>query len=83
MTETEFLKKHWQGMIERCPLPRDNKPLAIGNVSKTQFSVARYSGGCRYNGTYYIYVPEIDALIRDDFHRWAMKEMKGQRNERP
>ena len=76
MNETEFLKKTWQGMIERCPLPRNDKPFAIGNVSKTQFSVARYSGGIRYNGTHYIYVPEIDALIRDDVHKWAMKEMK-------
>jgi hypothetical protein len=41
-------------------------PLAIAHVSKTQFSVARYSGGCIYQRKRYIYNYQTDELIRDD-----------------
>lgn len=32
----------------------------------SQFSVARYYGGCVLNGVHYKYDPENDELIRDD-----------------
>ena len=35
----------------------------IKNISQTQFSVARYSGGCKINGKEYIYNPKTDELI--------------------
>ena len=75
MTETELLKNRWQELINRCPLSRDTA-LAIGNVSCSQLSIVRYYGGVIYNGKQYIYVPEIDAIIREDVHKWAMQEMK-------
>lgn len=78
MTETELLKNRWQELIDRCPLERGDAPFAIGNVSYGFFSVARYSGGCRIQHEYYIYEPPIDALIRDDVHRWVMQEMRKQ-----
>ena len=75
MTETELLKNRWQELIDRCPLDRET-PLAIGNVSYGFFSIARFSGGVEYKGKYYVYVHPIDAVIREDVHRWVMKEMK-------
>lgn len=39
-------------------------PDKIYNVSQTQLSIARYYGGCKLNGEYYIYLPEEDALIK-------------------
>lgn len=74
MTEIELLKKRWQELIDRCPLERGEVPLVIGNISYTQFSIARYEGGCRYQNKVYIYEPLIDALIREDVHEWARKE---------
>lgn len=41
-------------------------PERIYHVSKTQLSVARFAGGCTFNGTYYVYNPMEDMLIRDD-----------------
>ena len=40
--------------------------IAIANVSMTQFSVARFYGGCKYNGKYFVYNPTDDSLIRED-----------------
>jgi hypothetical protein len=65
--------KTWQDLIDRCPLPGD-KPKCYGGVSHTQLSIARYSGGANINGAYYVYVYPIDALIREDVFKWAMKE---------
>ena len=43
-----------------------NAPDEIHHVSRTQFSIARHSGGCRAYGHYYYYDPAHDCLIRDD-----------------
>lgn len=74
MTETELLKNRWQELIDRCPLDRKT-PLAISNVSHGFFSIARLSGCVQYQGKYYIYVHPIDAVIREDVHIWAIREM--------
>lgn len=49
------------------------------NVSQTQFSIARYYGGCQYNGDSYTYLPETDELIRDDVLQWKLKRKKTHR----
>lgn len=43
-----------------------NRPERIYNVSQTQFSVARFYGGCSFNGADYHYDAESDTLIRMD-----------------
>lgn len=53
-------------------------PYIIQGVSFTQFSVARYSGGCKYNGRKYIYIPATDEFIRDDVIKWVTKYRKAQ-----
>jgi hypothetical protein len=50
-------------------------PLAICHVSKTQFSIARYSGGCKYQGKYYGYNYDTDELIREDVIK-AVEKMR-------
>lgn len=55
--------------------PRDT-PYAICDVMQTQFSIARYSGGCTYNGYRYAYMPEHDELIRDDVLKLVMSLRK-------
>jgi len=58
--------------LEKCPL-HQKTPFVITNVSQTQFSIARYSCGCRYNGEHYVYLPLTDELIRDDVRIWKLK----------
>ena len=43
-----------------------NQPEEIHYVSQTQFSVARYYGGCTFNGASYVYDAENDKLVRKD-----------------
>lgn len=43
-----------------------NTPERIYNVSQTQLSVARFYGGCKFNGSDYHYDDESDTLIRMD-----------------
>ena len=51
-------------------------PEKITNVMQSQFSIARYSGGCIYNGKYYVYDPEQDMLIRDDVFKKEKSDRK-------
>lgn len=46
------------------------------NVSMTQLSIARYYGGCKYQGDSYTYLPHTDELIRDDVLKWQRKEKR-------
>lgn len=46
----------------------------IKNVSKTQFSVARYSGVCKINGKEYIYNPKTDELILKSYFKEYLKK---------
>jgi hypothetical protein len=59
--------------IEHCPLHR-RTPFGMTNVSMTQLSIARHSGGIRYNGEYYVYNPITDELIRADVKKWKRKQ---------
>jgi hypothetical protein len=59
--------------LETCDLHK-RTPYGIRGVSQTQFSIARYSGGCSYNGDSYTYIPTTDELIRDDVLKWKAKQ---------
>lgn len=47
--------------------------IVIADVSSSYFSVARYSGGIKYNGTVYIYCRERDILVREDWEKFYRK----------
>lgn len=51
-------------------------PYLIRGVTQTQFSIARYYGGAKYNGEPYTYMPDSDELIRDDVLKWITKQRK-------
>ena len=67
--------------LDDCPLHRKS-PYGITNVSMTQFSVARYYGGMNFNGSFYIYNPPTDELIREDVLKWRNKELKSKRKKK-
>ena len=58
-----------------CPLHRKT-PFIIGNITQTQFSVARRFGTCTFNGDHYTYFASSDELWRDDFLKWAKQQFK-------
>jgi hypothetical protein len=43
-----------------------NRPERIYNVSKTQLSIARFYGGCKFQGADYHYDAGNDTLMRMD-----------------
>jgi len=45
------------------------RPERIYNVSQTQLSVARFYGGCKFNGADYHYDAETDTLTRMDIRQ--------------
>lgn len=45
-------------------------PYIIQDVTKTQFSIARFYGAISYNGESYLYNPATDELIRADVLRF-------------
>jgi hypothetical protein len=51
-------------------------PERIYRVTETQFSVARFYGGCKFGGHSYIYDPAKDELIRDDIHKREQAAIK-------
>ncbi len=56
------------------PFKFGDPPIGYMDVSHTQLSLARYSGGITVHGRHYIYFPEHDELWRDDIlkmvHGW-------------
>jgi len=52
-------------------------PFVIGGVSQSQLSIARYYGGCKFQGQNYSYLPITDELLRDDVVKWLKKHRKG------
>lgn len=48
------------------PFKPGDPPLGYMDVSHTQLSIARYSGGCTVNGRHYVYFQATDELWRDD-----------------
>jgi hypothetical protein len=61
--------------VEACGLHK-RTPYGITNVRMTQFSIARYAGGCKLNGDSYTYLPHTDELIRDDVLTWQRKQKR-------
>ena len=61
--------------VEACGLHRKT-PYGITNVRMTQFSIARFYGGIKYNGDSYTYLPHTDELIRDDVLKWQEKQKR-------
>ena len=55
--------------LANCPLDRAT-PFEIHHVSQSQFSIARFAGGCSYNGQLYVYDNARDVLVRDDVRKW-------------
>lgn len=53
-----------------------NTPYLIRGVSQTQFSIARYYGGMKYNGDSYTYCQLTDECIRDDVRAKIMKDRR-------
>lgn len=57
-------------------------PFVVQGVSRSQLSVSRHYGGCRYQGRDYFYNPVTDELIRSDVLRWVQKRRKVQEREK-
>jgi hypothetical protein len=51
-------------------------PEKFYRITETQLSISRYSGGCIYNGKYYVYNPIDDTLIREDIFKKEQKSKK-------
>ncbi len=54
----------------------EENPEEIHDVSHSQFSIARYYGGCKLNGVDYHYDPERDVLVRHDVLSQRKREAK-------
>lgn len=69
----EDLKNHREAAMEKFGL---HDQIGYANVSQTQLSIARYSGGCKVNDRHFIYNPADDSLMREDIVQWLVKLMK-------
>lgn len=69
----EDLRNHREAAMEKFGL---HDPIGYANVSQTQLSIARYSGGCKVNDKHFIYNPADDSLMREDIVIWLVKQMK-------
>jgi hypothetical protein len=47
--------------------------MGVRQASRTQFSVARFAGGCTFNDHAYTYLPADDSLWRDDVLRAVLE----------
>ena len=56
------------------PFKPGDPPIGYMDVSRTQLSIARFSGCITVQGRHYVYFPEHDELWRDDIlkmvHGW-------------
>ena len=48
-------------------------PYSITNTSSTIFSLARHYGSIKYQGYWYVYIPEHDECVRDDVLKMVKK----------
>ena len=69
----ETLSKHQKALIKKFG---ESENIAYSSISFTQFSTARYFGGCSINGKYYVYNPTDDSLIREDVLTFIQKLAK-------
>ena len=58
-----------------CDLPTDS-PYVINGVMSTQFSIARFYGGIKFNDYSYTYNADADQLVRRDVLTWVTKRRK-------
>jgi hypothetical protein len=58
-----------------CDLPTDS-PYVINGVMNTQFSIARFYGGVKFNDHHYFYDADHDQLVRGDVLAWITKQRK-------
>ena len=68
----EDLKNHREAAMEKFGL---QDQIGYANVSQTQLSIARFSGGCKVQGKHYIYNPADDSLMREDIVKWLVEQM--------
>ena len=68
----EDLKNHREAAMEKFGL---QDQIGYANVSQTQLSIARYSGGCKVNEHHFIYNPADDSLMREDIVKWLVEQM--------
>lgn len=54
-------------------------PFVICGVSRSQLSIARFYGGCKFQGRNYYYIPTTDELLRDDVVKWLAKHRRARR----
>lgn len=66
----ETLKKYEAELKARF---NADETIAIPECSHTQFSVARFYGGCTFNGKAFIHNPTDDSLIRSDVVKFVSK----------
>lgn len=57
-------------------------PYVIQTVSPSQFSIARFYGGMRFQGHEYVYHPPTDECIRWDVFKMVAKMRKAADKER-
>ena len=69
----ETLRQYQPELIEKFG---GRGAVAYNDISRTQLSIARYSGGCMVQGSHYIYNPTDDSLIRADVVKWLKKRLK-------
>lgn len=55
----------------------DGAPEKLYRISQTQLSIARYYGGCIFQGKEYVYNPEDDTLTRIDVFKKERKKRDG------
>lgn len=70
-----YLTQEELDAVNASDLPRKT-PFVIRGVSQSQFSIARYYGGLKFNGSDYTYFPEADELVRDDVVKFITKLRK-------
>lgn len=51
----------------------EHPPILITGVSSSFFSIARFSGGAKIQGELYIYRPERDILIKEDWVKYYQR----------
>lgn len=60
----------------------DNKPERIRGWRMSQLSIARFYGGCMFNGAHYVIDPITDDLVREDVLARERKEAKRAEKEK-
>lgn len=87
MKITDININEWQRLVNQFMASGANKmpdrPVAM-RCENTPLSIARFSGGCTvYGERYMFFAPPIPGsqkcawlIVREDFMRWATKELK-------